>query len=541
MFKGRNSRSRSRDRNKKPPEKEFDLSNVCNHGEALMHAARFGLIELMFKIFLNHVDLFTLDDAGNNALHVAAMNCQQVMCRMIVVLCAPRKVWMMKNKSGLTPIEVCPDPKIQHDLMHLVNVPERLQDANSRHNTMVAKEKTWHEEDRVLLALDGGGIRASITIQLLLHLNDEMGGCLMDKVDEIAGTSCGGVIALLLTTNNRSIEDCRKFIIEMKDRVFCKNTAKWPKHNSSGIQYIARHMTSWEDSPMSKITSHRVMVTVADSRTVPPKLLLFRSFAPNIPEKAMEEHNFFNPNKVELWKALRCTTAAPYFFESFNGLSDGGLIANNPTLALMSDFMLTNKLEKDYAETEKEKKSRGNTRMGCVVSLGTGIFPIEKIDGIDVNLNYGKNPFHMAKSFYRAIANTKNMFNMLVKECTASNGQPVKYAREWCHSLNVPYYRFSPQLTQGIALDDTDLHKILQVLWETEIYVATIHDELYELAQFLLRKPSKVTTANDNSIKMPPVKTEEATPILATPESAALEQESSSSDDDESSKMSNRE
>uniref|UniRef100_A0A8R1II56 PNPLA domain-containing protein n=1 Tax=Caenorhabditis japonica TaxID=281687 RepID=A0A8R1II56_CAEJA len=249
----------------------------------------------------------------------------------------------------------------------------------------------------------------------------------------------------------------------MRERVFARGQDRgvWPKYSAAGMEYIARHVTTWEDSKMSVIKRQRTVVTVADTRMVPPQLLLFRSYRPEMPEEAAEHYKFFDPSKVELWKALRCTTwvdvfllfwlfgfveliesrAAPFFFESFNGLSDGGLIANNPTLALISDFLLTNKLEKSFARTEEDRARKGNWKIGCVISLGTGVFPTEKIDGIDLSLPHVKNPLTFAKSFYKAITNTRNLLHVLVKECTASNGQPVKYAREWCHSINTPYFR----------------------------------------------------------------------------------------------------
>lgn len=102
-------------------------------------------------------------------------------------------------------------------------------------------------------------------------------------------------------------------------------------------------------------------------------------------------------------------SAAPYFFESFNGLSDGGLIANNPTLALISDFFLTNKLEKSFAKSSSERENRGNWKIGCVISLGTGVFPTEKIDGIDLIVAHAvSTPFYT--SFYEKFARAPHIF-----------------------------------------------------------------------------------------------------------------------------------
>ncbi|CAI2303557.1 unnamed protein product [Caenorhabditis sp. 36 PRJEB53466] len=477
---------------------DYDLSNVCNHLEALMNASRYGNTDLIYKLYVHHIDLKMTDESGNTAMHVAVMNNQQKVVRMLVVLCAPFEIWKVKNGNGLTSIELCTDEKIRADFHNLDSppspAPDGFVDVDHYYNDLLVEgKKTWKEEERVLLSLDGGGIRAVITIQMLIHIDQMLDGKLVEKIDDVAGTSCGGVIALLLSTNNRNIEETRKLLLDMRERVFARGQDKgvWPKYSSSGMEYIARHVTTWEDSKMSVIKRQRAMVTVADTRMVPPQLLLFRSYRPEMPEEASEHYKFFDPTKVELWKALRCTTAAPFFFESFNGLSDGGLIANNPTLALISDFLLTNKLEKSFAKTEEERAQKGNWKIGCVISLGTGVFPTEKIDGIDLSLPHVKNPLNFAKSFYKAIGNTRNLLHLLVKECTASNGQPVKYAREWCHSINTPYFRFSPHLSQGISLDEIDLAKVMQVMWETELYVAAHRPQFVKLVNFLATKPRR--------------------------------------------------
>ncbi|CAI5453111.1 unnamed protein product [Caenorhabditis angaria] len=503
---------------------EYDLSNACIHLEALMNAARFGNADLMYQLYLNNVDLKMTDDTGNNACHLAVMNHQQKIVRMIIVLCAPFPIWKQKNNSGNLPIELATDEKTIEDLTALdkpkIKCPlVQVSNVDSIFNDRLVKGKTkWEPNERVLFALDGGGVRALITIQMLIHLNALLDSKLVEKIDDFGGTSCGGVIALLLATN-REVEDVRKLLLDMRDRVFAKTQGRgvWPKYNAGGIEYIARHVTTWEDSKMSIIKRHRVFVTVADTRMVPPQLLLFRSYCPEMSEEAKDFYKFFDPKKVELWKALRCTTAAPFFFESFNGLSDGGLIANNPTLPLIADFMLMNKLEKTFAKSDSEREEKGNWKVGCVVSLGTGIFPLEKIDGIDLSIPHMKNPLQLAKSFYKAIGNTKNMLNVLVKECTASNGQPVKYAREWCHAIKCPYFRFSPQLTQGIALDETDLGKIMHVMWETELYVAENRETLKNLAQFLSTKPKREEFAeSETEISKSDLSSQEQTRVDST-------------------------
>ncbi|KIH68178.1 hypothetical protein ANCDUO_01490 [Ancylostoma duodenale] len=128
--------------------------------------------------------------------------------------------------------------------------------------------------------------------------------------------------------------------------------------------------------------------------------------------------------------------------------------------------------------------------MACVISVGTGSSPAENTNGIDLNFNNKKNPLQIARGFMTVVNNAKNMLQILVRECTSSSGQPVRYSREWCHSLNVPFFRFSPVMQTAVQLDTTDLDVLIQMLWETECYIrGQAKFELKQLAKFLLMKP----------------------------------------------------
>ncbi|VDO07563.1 unnamed protein product [Haemonchus placei] len=103
--------------------------------------------------------------------------------------------------------------------------------------------------------------------------------------------------------------------------------------------------------------------------------------------------------------------------------------------------------------------------MACVISIGTGSCPAQDTEGIDMNFNF-------------------------FATCTSSSGQPVRYSREWCHSLNVPFFRFSPMMRTAVQLDNTERDVIMQMLWETECYIRGEGKyELQQLARFLELKP----------------------------------------------------
>ena len=67
------------------------------------------------------------------------------------------------------------------------------------------------------------------------------------------------------------------------------------------------------------------------------------------------------PNERKVWEALCASMAAPTYLPPFdNCFLDGGVMANNPTLPAMVEI---------FNNMEEGRK------LGCVLSIGTDIFP----------------------------------------------------------------------------------------------------------------------------------------------------------------------
>jgi 85 kD calcium-independent phospholipase A2, putative (fragment) len=71
-------------------------------------------------------------------------------------------------------------------------------------------------------------------------------------------------------------------------------------------------------------------------------------------------------------------------------------------------------------------------------------------------------------------------------QSTQANGQVVERAKAWCFSLHIPYFRLNPPISENIALDETDNAKIINMLWETTVYMHNRKEELKELIFILL-------------------------------------------------------
>ncbi|XP_037619666.1 85/88 kDa calcium-independent phospholipase A2-like [Sebastes umbrosus] len=94
------------------------------------------------------------------------------------------------------------------------------------------------------------------------------------------------------------------------------------------------------------------------------------------------------------------------------------------------------------------------------------------------------NPLELAKSF----AGAKELGKMLVDCSTDSDGCAVDRAGAWCEMIDTIYHRLSPQLSQEVMLDEVSDAVLVDMLWETQMYLYEKRENLQSLAKVLLNK-----------------------------------------------------
>lgn len=174
---------------------------------------------------------------------------------------------------------------------------------------------------------------------------------------------------------------------------------------------------------------------------------------------------------------------------------DGGLIANNPTLDALTEIHEYN-LALRAVSRENEI-----CPVTVVVSLGTGVIPVSELSGIDVyrpegiwdaakmvmglpalgNLLVDQVNKQSNQLFYTRI------FFYNIFKATASDGRIVDRARAWCSMIGVPYFRFSPQMSEEINMDEKSDEKLCQMLWEAKVYMHQNTCVLQEVADIINR------------------------------------------------------
>jgi len=238
---------------------------------------------------------------------------------------------------------------------------------------------------KIVLSIDGGGIRGIIPAAILAYLEEKIQKVTEDNrirlanyIDFVAGTSTGSIIGamMLLPDKNKkfkypqySLDEIKQMYIELGERVFEKKI----KHNIKTLWGIfgPRFPDSNIEQPLLKYMDHIKMKDLI-------KPCMFSGY--DIDKRQV---NFYT-NSDESEKYCNCyikdivrgSTAIPSYFSpayfkectNINTIIDGGVFANNPSLAAFIEISKTLFREEDF------KKRKFNTNDILIISLGTGDF-----------------------------------------------------------------------------------------------------------------------------------------------------------------------
>lgn len=216
-----------------------------------------------------------------------------------------------------------------------------------------------------ILSLDGGGIRGLLTLVLMQRLEAAAPGWL-EQTDLIAGTSTGGIIAIGLAAglNTAALrllyqEHCHEvFEDSLIDDILDLGML-------SGAEYDGRHLARLLHTTLGDVTlgqlGKKVVISAfdLDNEAAAPALRTW---------KAKFFHNFDGPDSdgaVSAHRVALYTSLAPTYFPAVDGYIDGGVVANNPSLAAL-------------AQTQDERlevPGRPALEEIVLLSLGTGVLP----------------------------------------------------------------------------------------------------------------------------------------------------------------------
>lgn len=196
---------------------------------------------------------------------------------------------------------------------------------------------------KLILSLDGGGIRGAASAQFLGHvekkLKSEHNTSIRDLVDFYAGTSTGSIIALALATTDLSVSeisdlynhDNAKVIFTANRGFFELDGINAPRYESSGKTNILKK--SFGKARISDVPAGKHILAVT------------YSIEERKPEVIKSTKSIYR--RLKSYKVADASSAAPTYFPTKkigideNGqalwLVDGGVTANNPTMCAIAE------------------------------------------------------------------------------------------------------------------------------------------------------------------------------------------------------------
>uniref|UniRef100_A0A8C5B8P3 phospholipase A2 n=1 Tax=Gadus morhua TaxID=8049 RepID=A0A8C5B8P3_GADMO len=445
------------------------VNYLSKTGESALHiVTKRGRFEAAMVLMTHGADANLRGQGGNTALHLAMKMDQMDLIKALIVFGADVEI---HNDLGETPgLIAARTSKGFDDLMHVA----ASVGAMSRGSSAVDGGKPQRKKADRLLCLDGGGIKGLVLIQLLIALEREAGRPTRELFDWVSGTSTGGILALAII-HGKSMEYLRCLYFRMKEQVF---KGSRPYESAPLEDFLKKEFG--ENTKMAEVRYPRVMVTSVLADRHPGELHIFRNYDPPSLARAPPYASTATfqpltiPQEQLVWRAARSSGAAPTYFRPMGRFLDGGLLSNNPTLDAMTEIHQYNKALK------AEGRGQEVQRLGIVVSLGTGKPPQVVVNSVDVFRP--SNPLELAKS----IVGAKELGKMLVDCCTDSDGCAVDRATAWCEMTDTIYNRLSPQLSQEVLLDEVSDAALVDMLWETQMYLYENREVLQTLAQRLI-------------------------------------------------------
>jgi uncharacterized protein len=341
-------------------------------------------------------------------------------------------------------------------------------------------ERIEREGPKKLLAIDGGGIRGVLALEVLQRIEDLLKAKsgkadfrLSDYFDYIAGTSTGGIIAAGLSVG-MSVGEILKFYQDAGAQMFVK------------ANLLRRLRYKFEDEPLADQLKHvfGVGTTLGSEKLRTLLLLVMRNATTDSPwpisnnpyakynDSARPDCNLNFP----LWQLVRASTAAPTYFppevivlpsaaptgeREFVFVDGGVTMYNNPAFQM---FLMAT-LDRYWAAKPDARWRSGADRM-LIVSVGTGTIPgtRQSLHPDEMNLLFNATTIPTALMF--AALNEQDLLCRVLGDCRAGEaldrevgdliGSVGPLQRE---QKLFTYLRYNAELTRE-GLDALDCHDI---------------------------------------------------------------------------------
>ncbi len=286
---------------------------------------------------------------------------------------------------------------------------------------MSIQQKIGGNGPKKILALDGGGIRGMMTVEVLKEIEDLLrettGGdekfVLADFFDYIAGTSTGAIIAAALSLG-WSVDKIRNFYIKSGEQMFDK------------ASLLKRFKYQYEDKELKKMLKKEFGpdTTLGGDKLKTLLMMVMRNSSTDSPWPVSNNPGAkYNSRErddcnldIPLWQLVRASTAAPVYFppekvaigEHNFVFVDGGITTyNNPSFQTF--LMATLGPYKLGWETGEDKL--------LIVSVGTGTSPDANDDLSPNQMNLLYNASSLPSALMFAALNEQDLLCRAFGNC----------------------------------------------------------------------------------------------------------------------------
>ncbi|WP_158972683.1 patatin-like phospholipase family protein [Paraglaciecola sp. L3A3] len=196
---------------------------------------------------------------------------------------------------------------------------------------------------KLILSLDGGGIRGAAISQFLTHVEKQLSTkhqkSLRDCTDFYAGTSTGGIIALALATTDMAMGDINNlYNYSNAKKIFADNKGWFEVDGINAPKYEAKGKTSILKDSLGTAK----LGDVAEGKHILAVAYGVEKRRPYVFKSTKAEYqNLFS------YQIADASSAAPTYFptkelqlppeKDEHWLIDGGVIANNPTMCAYAE------------------------------------------------------------------------------------------------------------------------------------------------------------------------------------------------------------
>lgn len=214
------------------------------------------------------------------------------------------------------------------------------------------------KENKIILSIDGGGMRGILTIQLLRRLESIAGSPCYEWCDMVAGTSTGAIIASLIL-KKKSAKEIEELYVKLVSRVFTKRNMlanrfyNPPAFDKKNYRTLLKEIIG--DSTLLDVCSETGIDCVLTSKDMSAGEETFFTCV-------NKDGNYIGTYKSVLLRGvMEATMSAPTYFTPFERFIDGGTTTfNNPVLAAVLEAL-------EYTGKGKYKSDQMT-----VFSFGTG-------------------------------------------------------------------------------------------------------------------------------------------------------------------------